>query len=273
MSRAFPRQLDYAIGDIHGRYDLLEMALARIASHSAGAPSRTIFLGDYIDRGPESRRVIERLMALETEGEVVCLKGNHEDMMIRAWTEPMSASFRRWLQYGGRETLASYGDAPADNPMAAVPAEHIRWMTGLPLTTADAHRIYVHAGLSPHTVFHLQSEATCLWIREPFLRAPAEEFDTHIVHGHTPVWQGKPDPSRPELLPHRTNLDTAAFASGILTIGVFDPDRAGGPVEVLTVQGEERTYIDDVDRHEPARRAEEAPRPRRRWSFSRAPTT
>jgi serine/threonine protein phosphatase 1 len=95
----------------------------------------------------------------------------------------------------------------------------------------------VHAGLAPKTPFHRQSEETCLWIRERFLRARARDFDGHIVHGHTPLWDGKPDFTQPELLAHRTNLDTGAFASGVLTVGCFDDASDGGPVELLRAVG------------------------------------
>ena len=114
----------------------------------------------------------------------------------------------------------------------------MRWMSGLPRTTGDGHRIYVHAGLMPGTPIHRQKEQTCLWIRERFLQAKASDFEAHVVHGHTPIWEGKPDPAEPELLEHRTNLDTAAFATGVLSIAVFDAERPGGPIELLQVRGE-----------------------------------
>lgn len=236
------QQVIYAIGDIHGRDDLLDRALAKIDAHARGRPGRLIFLGDYIDRGAGSRSVIERLMPLHKSGLAICLKGNHEDLMIRALTSPQPLAMRRWLENGGLETLASYGVADPALAHQLVPREHVRWMAGLPLTTTDGQRIFVHAGLAPKVPFHRQTEEACLWIREKFLRAKAKDFESHIVHGHTPVWEGKPDHSRPELLPHRTNLDTAAFASGVLTIGVFIPDLPGGPVEVMTVEGEPHVY-------------------------------
>jgi serine/threonine protein phosphatase 1 len=253
----------YAIGDVHGRFDLLTSALSAIEAHADGRPSRTVMLGDYIDRGPGSRQVIELLMRLQAQGGLVCLKGNHEDMMVTALTEASRAAMTHWTRNGGLETLRSYGVGRDDDPMDLIPREHIRWMAGLPITTADPHRIYVHAGLAPNTVFHQQKDETCLWIREAFLRAPADAFEAHVVHGHTPFWQGKPDKSEPELLPHRTNLDTAAWASGVLTVGVFETDAPGGPVELLTVRAasapgaayQEEPYAGEVSN---------APR-RRRW--------
>jgi serine/threonine protein phosphatase 1 len=233
-----PPKLTYAVGDIHGRLDLLEKALALIARHARGRGARMVFLGDYIDRGPASRAVVERLMDLQKAGAAVCLKGNHEDLMVGALTEPSEAAYARWRACGADATLRSYGVGEGDDPMTVVPRDHVRWLAGLPLTTADDHRIYVHAGLAPNTAFRDQSEAVCLWIREPFLRAGPKDFDVHVVHGHTPLWAGKPDPAEPELLAQRTNLDTGAFATGRLSIGVFDPAQSGGPIEVLTAVGE-----------------------------------
>lgn len=245
-------QVIYAVGDIHGRLDLLNRALAAVETHARRRPHKLIFLGDYIDRGPESRGVIERLMALQKAGRAVCLKGNHEDLMIKALEQPRSANERRWLDNGGRQTLVSYGVADGQDANLIVPREHIRWMSGLPLTTTDGKRIFVHAGLAPKVPFHRQTEEACLWIRERFLRAKAKDFESHIVHGHTPLWEGKPDHQRPELLPHRTNLDTAAFASGVLSVGVFDPALPGGPMEVLAIAGapqdhSRRETLDPVD--------------------------
>lgn len=228
--------MTYAVGDIHGRFDLLEAALAVIERHSRGVKRRIVFLGDYIDRGPDSRKVVERLMALREAGDVVCLKGNHEELAVTALTERRARDLSRWRAYGSGPTLRSYGAAEGQDPADAVPREHVRWMASLPLTTADPHRIYVHAGLAPNTALRQHDPSIFLWIREAFLRADARDFDLHVVHGHTPQWEGKPDPAAPELLSHRTNLDTAAFASGVLTIGVFERESAGGPVEVLTAR-------------------------------------
>jgi len=247
-----PRPLTYAIGDIHGRFDLLEQALQLIARHAGGAPGRVIFLGDYVDRGPDSRRVVERLMKIEAAGAAVCLKGNHEDMMVRALSGEGRLAMEQWLRNGGGQTLMSYGVRPGEDPAPHVPGEHTRWMATLPTSTGDGRRIYVHAGLSPKTPFDRQNETSMLWIRERFLRAKAKELETHVVHGHTPLWEGKPDADEPELLPHRTNLDTAAFATGVLSIGVFDPDRDGGPVEVLTARGPAQVFAAREIAGEPA---------------------
>lgn len=226
------------MGDIHGRLDLLEAALAAIERHAHGVSARTVFLGDYVDRGPDSRAVVERLMSLQADGGVVCLKGNHEALMVQAFTDGRRGDFARWRAYGSGPTLRSYGVAEAiEAPADQVPRDHIRWMAGLPLTTADPQRVYVHAGLSPRKPLHAQDASSLLWIREKFLQAAPREFGMHVVHGHTPQWDGKPDPAEPELLAHRTNLDTGAFATGVLTVAVFERDAPGGPTEVLAIRG------------------------------------
>ena len=227
----------YAVGDLHGRLDLLRLAVDAIAARVGDAPFRVVFLGDYVDRGPESRGVIEFLMDLQKRWPVTCLKGNHEELMVQAVTQPGGDRLEHWLRNGGDATLRSYGVDP-DGDLEGVPREHVRWMSGLPRTTGDGHRIYVHAGVEPGVPIERQKEQTLLWIRERFLQARAGSFEAHVVHGHTPVWAGKPDPSEPELLPHRTNLDTGAFATGVVAIAVFDSEIPGGPVEVIRIRGE-----------------------------------
>ena len=236
-SDACMKNLIFAIGDIHGRLDLTLAALDAIGERAAEAEYfRVIFLGDYIDRGPDSRGVVELMMKLSRDHRYVCLKGNHEAMMVQCLTGGSSGDFDRWVDNGGRETLRSYGVDDRDAAIAAVPTEHLRWMQSRPLTSGDGHRIYVHAGLMPSTPFERQTEETCLWIRERFLKAGAHQFDGHVVHGHTPQWAGKPEAGDPELLPHRTNLDLAAYATDRLCVGVFDAALAGGPVEVLMIE-------------------------------------
>lgn len=227
----------YAVGDIHGRLDLVRAAIDAIAEHAGTQPFRVVFLGDYVDRGPDSRGVIEYLIALERTWPVLCLKGNHEDLMVKAITRPDRGNLYRWLANGGLPTLESYGANPKENLGPHIPPDHVRWLSGLPLTTGDGYRVFVHAGLLPKKPFHQQKEETCLWVREPFLNGRADDFDAHIVHGHTFIWQGKPNPIEPELLGHRTNLDTAAFATGRLCVGVFDATIPGGPVELIKLTG------------------------------------
>ena len=228
----------YALGDIHGRLDLLELAADRINAHLDGRLGKFVFLGDYVDRGPDSCGVIDFLISAQRKGGAVCLKGNHEDMMLNAMRDPEAAF--HWLCNGGDATLRSYGGELERwrDDLALVPQDHLDWLASLPSLVVDDHRFYVHAGLTPGVRAEDQDEEVRLWIREKFLRAKRmKEFPDgkHIVHGHTHTWEGKPEPSAPELLAHRTNLDTAAYDSGVLTIGVFHADRPGGPVEVMAV--------------------------------------
>jgi len=218
-------RLTYAIGDIHGRLDLLERAAMTIAGHAAGRDYRVICLGDYVDRGPDSRGVIAFLMRETRLGRFVCLKGNHEAMMLEALRGPYMGL---WLRNGGEETMASYNGRPQD--------DHLDWLDGLPIMQTEADRIYVHAGLRPGRPLEAQDEESCLWIRERFLRAGADELPGHVVHGHTPYHAGKREPAQPERLPHRTNLDTGAYATGVLVVGVFDPEIPGGPLDLIRVQ-------------------------------------
>jgi serine/threonine protein phosphatase 1 len=218
----------YAIGDIHGRLDLLLEAKAAIAACAGRTPHRVICLGDYVDRGPHSKGVVETLMALSAARGWICLKGNHEDMMIQALRPDRRGGAARWISNGGDETLASYG-------AGGVPDEHLDWIEALPLFHQDTHRLYVHAGVKPGVPLEDQDPETLMWIRDAFLAAPAKALPRHVVHGHTPQWRGKPDLSAPELLPHRTNLDTGAVWTGVLSVGVFEDARAGGPIEVMAM--------------------------------------
>lgn len=202
---------------------MLDLALAAVEHHAAGRASKLVFLGDYIDRGDDSRGVVERLMALQREKGAICLKGNHEQLAVQAH---YFDCWEHWLDAGGEETLISYA-----GPM---PADHLAWLDGLPHHFTDGLRHFVHAGLDPDHPERFDGPE-CLWVRERFLQAPAASFHPwHIVHGHTPEWSGKPIASMPEVMAHRTNLDTGAYWTGTLAIGVFAGDR-GGPNEVILV--------------------------------------
>lgn len=208
----------FAVPDLHGRFDLLQQALRRIeeASHSGGT---VVFLGDYVDRGPQSRQIIERLMAGPDDDRWtwICLKGNHEDMMVGTIGGPDEYW---WINNGGDKTLASYG--------GTIPPEHLEWAGTLKLWHTDAHRLFVHAAVDPRKPLADQSEAMLLWTRyEPNQEAgfPGK----HVVHGHTPDRHG------PELLPDRTNLDTGAVFYGRLVVGVFDDDVPGGPRSFIEI--------------------------------------
>lgn len=232
------RALTYAIGDVHGRADLLSRAIGEARRHGAGRDFGFVFLGDYIDRGPDSRATIELLIRLQRGGGIVCLKGNHEAMLTRYDEGRSPDDLRIWLDHGGAATLASYGGSP-DDPAAInqVPPAHRLWMKLRPTVLSGA-RIFVHAGINPRNDVNDQGEKEFLWIREAFLKAPAKRFvdPRHVVHGHTPVWRGKPCAERPELLQHRTNLDTGAHETGVLTVAAFDALGCGPPVDLLPIR-------------------------------------
>lgn len=216
--------LTYVIPDIHGRDDLLDEALAGIAAHSHGDAGVIVTIGDYVDKGPQSKQVIDRLLSGVADGlRLVALKGNHDAMMVKALRDP--AKMDSWLGKGGDAALASYGGDPA-----AVPPAHIAWLDALLPLYVDVHRLYVHAGVDPNIPLDRQSETTLLTKRYPkgFSGGYGERY---VVHGHDN------DPDGPLLFEGRTNLDTAAWRTGRLTVGVFDDDRPGGPVDFIVVRG------------------------------------
>lgn len=217
--------ITYAIGDVHGRLDLLLLAVDAIQADLGERSGRVVMLGDYVDRGPDSAGVVKFLMHSQKHGSVTCLKGNHEAMMVDAMR---GRGDDLWLGNGGVATLKSYGPG-------GVPDEHVAWMDALPSCATLGNRIFVHAGLFPGVPLAEQEEDVCLWIRDRFLLAERDfEGWPHIVHGHTPHHPWKEDPAQPELLPWRTNLDTAAFATGVLTVGVFEGED-GPPTRTLRI--------------------------------------
>jgi serine/threonine protein phosphatase 1 len=214
--------LTYVIPDIHGRYDLLEDGLARITARSPS--SLIVTIGDYVDKGPDSKAVIERLLAGTPAGwRLITLKGNHDAMMVEALRD--STKMPSWMEEGGDAALASYGGDPA-----AVPQAHIAWLDALQLMHVDAHRVYVHAGVDPETPLQQQRNETLLCKRYPdgFSQGFGE---LHVVHGHDSFDDG------PLVYAGRTNLDTKAWKTGRLMIGVFDDDRAGGPLDFIEIRG------------------------------------
>lgn len=216
--------LTYVIPDIHGRCDLLDRGLADIDAHSNGDAGTIVTIGDYVDKGPDSRQVIERLLPGVAAGwKLVALKGNHDAMMADALHEP--SKLARWLERGGDTALACYGGDPA-----AVPPSHLLWLDGLRLMHIDNHRVYVHAGVDPELPLDQQTLTTLLWKRYP-KGFPGGFGELHVVHGHDNF------PDGPLLYEGRTNLDTLAWRTGRLVIGVFDDDRPGGPVDFIAIRG------------------------------------
>ena len=220
----------YAIGDIHGRADLLDQVLARIDAHLAAHPAVRpveVFLGDYIDRGPASREVLDRLIARSLVRETVCLRGNHETFVVDFLNDPTILS--EWRNYGGLETLLSYGLVPS---VKADPADHAKLAAAFGLAFPESHRrflsnlkssftcgdfFFVHAGVRPGIPLKRQRDEDLLWIREDFLLCE-EDFSKIVVHGHTPVRQ-------PDIRPNRINIDTGAYATGCLTCLKLEDNR------------------------------------------------
>lgn len=217
--------LTYAIGDVHGCAALLDALLERIADHAGDRAHRLVFLGDYIDRGPDSAavlRTVSRLNWAEPE-RVVCLMGNHERMLLDALQTPLAAE--HWLYNGGEATLAAFGAREVGD----LPRDTLDWLEGLPTLHGDEARWYVHAGFRPGAEIPDPDDHNRLWIREPFLEGD-HDFGRHVVHGHTPQRNG-----RPEVRRFRTNLDTAAVYGGALTAGVFS-EAQGPAVKFLQVR-------------------------------------
>jgi serine/threonine protein phosphatase 1 len=213
--------LTYAIGDVHGCLDKLVRILARCREHGGDRPRRLVFVGDYLDRGPDSRGVLETLMNLQRkEPTVICLRGNHEAMMLAA---AETDDDDMWLFNGGGRTLRSYGITRALD----MPPAHLDWVAALPLAFDDGRRLFVHAGVNPRIALDRQAEEDLLWIREPFLSSRSD-YGRFIVHGHTPLATGLPD-----LRANRLNIDTGAVFGGPLTAAVFE-DARREPVSFLT---------------------------------------
>jgi serine/threonine protein phosphatase 1 len=213
----------YAIGDVHGRNDLLARLADHIELDLAHRPvgrAITVFLGDYVDRGPDSAGVIDRLARGDFPTEIIALRGNHEATMLAFLRDPKALD--GWRHYGAVETLASYGvdvretlrgrgfeDARAAL-WAALPDHHLDFLQNtLPSWTAGDY-FFVHAGVKPNVPLERQEERDLYWIRDEFLRHRGFFDHKRIVHGHTPT-------PAAELLANRINVDTGAYASGVLT--------------------------------------------------------
>jgi serine/threonine protein phosphatase 1 len=225
----------YAVGDIHGRLDLLNELLARINTDIALRPIVRpvyVFLGDYIDRGSSSRETIDRLIDHGETSESVFLKGNHELIAIKCLSD--RSLFDHWMRLGGLETLISYGMSPeilANGKKivelqsafhSALPQTHFRFFRDLKSCFACGDFFFAHAGVNPNVELSRQKESDLLWIRGEFLSS-TRDFGKIVIHGHTPT-------SQIEVGPNRINIDTGAFATGRLTC--------------LVVEGESLSIID-----------------------------
>lgn len=218
-------QLIYAIGDIHGRADLLALLLARIvadAARSKDAKRRTlVFLGDYIDRGPDSRRVVDMLLGELPDGfDAHFLKGNHEAIMLDFLDDP--SFIGHWLANGADATFRSYGMDVAElirkgaTPetwrrafLASLPEAHREFFDTLELAVSFGDYLFVHAGVRPGVPLEAQDPQDLVWIRGPFLKSD-EDFGKIVVHGHTPA-------PEPVMRPNRIGIDTGAVFTDRLT--------------------------------------------------------
>jgi serine/threonine protein phosphatase 1 len=220
----------YVIGDIHGRADLLDSVIERIRFDLAARPTSdalTVTLGDYVDRGPDSRRVLDRLSRNPFPTDYLALKGNHEELMTAFLDDPSIAD--HWRRCGGLETLHSYGvpvnflmrgrdyEIAAEAFRQALPVSHRGFLASLRMSLTIGRYFLCHAGIRPGVPLQRQSEEDLLWIREPFLESTAN-FGKIVVHGHTPAEQ-------PEVLPNRINLDTGAYMTGRLTCAALEGER------------------------------------------------
>jgi serine/threonine protein phosphatase 1 len=225
----------YAIGDVHGEYERLFSLHEAIEAHwrafGAGRPATVLHLGDYVDRGPDSRSVIDYLISLQNKPDlhsgisIVCLLGNHERMLLDAIDSGEHQKLMQWLMNGGEATVESYRrHAPPGTPLQEiVPREHVAWLKGLPLQhmDRDVNLLFVHAGVLPDK-YPKCDEEVILWTRSPkFMndsKWPANpELDgLTVVHGHTPT-----DDYLPYASDRRVNLDTGACYGGPLTAAVF----------------------------------------------------
>lgn len=220
----------YVFGDVHGRLDLLrKLGDAILDDQRRHPPEGTVSivgLGDYVDRGPDSSGVIDRLLGGVAPGMPVYLRGNHEEVMLAFLADPVAAG-PDWLRFGGTATLRSYGvdtrlsgsaqidfaglrDALAER----LPAPHRRLLEGLPTSYQAGDYFFAHAGVRPGTPLDRQSDRDLLWIREGFADRDVK-LDKVVVHGHTPV-------EEPYLGRHRINLDTGAYFRGRLSCLVLE---------------------------------------------------
>jgi serine/threonine protein phosphatase 1 len=219
----------YAISDIHGCADLLQQMFTLIDRDLETLGSKRaihVFLGDYIDRGPESCRTIDLLIERGRKHESVFLKGNHEAFLFDVLKDP--SLLQDWKRYGGLQTLTSYGLRPSLSPdsaeqselirqlAATVPPHQRRFFNSLKMRFVCGDFFFVHAGVRPGVALSQQQEHDLLWIREEFLSSD-EHFGKYIVHGHTPVRE-------PEIRFNRANIDTGAYATGNLTLLTIQGD-------------------------------------------------
>jgi len=228
----------YIIADLHGRFDLLEKALDRIEADSPEGGT-VVFTGDYIDRGPQSKQILNKLIKgpVNPNWKWVNLMGNHERFMIDAYAGH-GEDF--WILYnGGYATTRSYGvrNSSENAAFKYFPEEHIIWLMSLPLYYNDGKRMFVHAYVDPTIDIKFQNEDVLVWhLYEPYT-IDVGYWDNdlnkwlYVVHGHHQFEDG------PLIFENRANFDTLAWYTGRLVVGVFDDDKEGGPIKTLEIKG------------------------------------
>jgi serine/threonine protein phosphatase 1 len=227
----------YAIGDIHGRLDLLTALHGDIQADRKARPHDgkdvVIYLGDYVDRGPYSREVIDYLLGEPLPGfTAVHLMGNHDEAMLRFLEDVKIGP--TWASFGGESTLLSYGvrttpdmigmrrfEGMRQQLIAKIPESHVAFLRGLELSYQAGDYLFAHAGIRPGVPLDRQEPDDLLWIRDTFLSSDADHGKV-VVHGHTPT-------DAPQVRANRIGIDTGAFATGILTC--------------LVLEGEERRFL------------------------------
>ena len=218
-----PNTRVYAVGDVHGRSDLLAETIARIDDDARRRPVEhviEVYLGDYIDRGPDSSGVLDLLAVRLVRRHAICLRGNHEAILERFLWQDADALYH-WSKLGGLQTLASYGIVPRarsemEKPSAIrrslielFPREHELFLQCLRNSFVCGDFLFVHAGVRPGVPMNLQDPEDLYWIRDEFLNSEINHGKV-IVHGHTPV-------DHPDIRQNRINIDTGAWRTGVLT--------------------------------------------------------
>lgn len=220
----------YIVGDVHGRLDLLEDLLAKIHAELQRRPSDKtllVFVGDLIDRGPNSAQVLERLRTYRRDGiETLFLLGNHEEVLLRILAGD-TAPIASWLQFGGLQCLQSYGVEPSalrhrsaqdllELVRGAIPRTHVQFLESFADSCRFGDYLFVHAGIRPGIELEQQSQSDLRWIREPFL-LDERDHGFVVVHGHTIT-------EEVDRQPNRIGIDTGAYRTGVLTALAIEGD-------------------------------------------------
>ena len=229
-ARLAPGKRVYAIGDVHGRNDLLCDLLAQIRRHATCAPwaeNILVLLGDYVDRGPQSRAVIDTLLGLNwPDWQFIFLRGNHDQAVLDFLAD--ASFYPGWRPYGADKTLLSYGVVPprSDNKVELARARnalavgmsraHVGFLQTLRLLHVEDDYLFAHAGIRPGVPVERQAAEDLLWIRDEFLNC-AQDLPKKVVHGHTPA-------DHPFIARHHISVDTAAHATHRLTAAILEDD-------------------------------------------------